>query len=256
MDAEQRTAIHERVQGNPYKSWYKIYAILFSEDEEPVSPYAEWVTGEDLRNFFTLLMSSLPRLLLQAAVKRHPEARVRQMAKDTEFPTTADTVQKVLLLCQKEFAQRTHLSHVFASGSSSPEGSLNSGSERSVATAPSTRAIPEQPYHRQTRNLSVNTHYARQVGRQEMKEESSSASSTDMSVDEQMPHTGRHGSSHHIAQRAREDYPITSTAPYTAAPYITMSAAPTDEYLLQAPNLNELFPPYGMGDMTDYEYSQ
>lgn len=256
MDAEQRIAIHERVQGNPFKSWYKIYTILFPEDNEPPSPYAEWVTGEDLRNCFTLLLNNLPRLLAQAAVMRHPEAAGKQLSRDDEFPTTADTIQKALKLCQKEFAQRTGLGHVFASGSSSPEGSLTSGSERGVAAAPSIRPNLEQPYARHMRNLSVNTQYARQTQEQDMEEESSSASSTDTSVDEQMAQLSRHGSHQHVAQRSSEGYPVSSTAPYTIAPYTAITTAPTDEDLLQAPNLDELFPPYGMGDISEYDYSQ
>lgn len=256
MNAEQRTAIHERVQGNPYKSWYKIYTILFPEEKEPLSPYAEWVTGEDLRNCFVLLSNNLPRLLVQAAVKRHPETRGTHLSRDDEFPTTADTIHKALLLCQKEFAQRTGLSHVFTSGSPSPEGNFTVGSERAVMPNSSTRASVEHPSHRQPRNLAVNTQYARQERQQETKEESSSASSTDMSVDEQMIQLSRHGSHQHDTHRAREGYPAASATPYTIAPYTAISAAPTDEDLLHAPNLNELFPHYGMGGSSEYDYSQ
>jgi len=256
MNAEQRTAIHERVQGNPYKSWYKIYTILFPADEEPLSPYAEWVTGEDLRKCFALLLSNLPRLLVQAAVKRHPEARGTHLSRDDEFPTTAGTIHKALLLCQKEFAQRTGLSHVFASGSSSPEDSPPGGSERAVVPTSSTRASEEHPSHRQPRNLSINTQHGRQERQQETKEESSSASSADISVDEQVLQLSRHGPHQHGTHRAREGYPGVSATTHTIAPYTAISAIPTDEDLLHAPNLNELFPHYGMGGNSEYDYSQ
>lgn len=255
MDAEQRIAIHERVQGNPFRSWYRIYAILFPEDEEPASPYAEWVTGEDLRNCFSLLMNSLPRLLAQAALTRHPEAKGTRLGRDDEFPTTADTVQKALMLCQKEFAQRADLSHVFASRSSSPEGSLSSGSERRVAVAPSAQGGPEQSHHRHARSFSVNTQGNRHMQDQGIHEGSSSTSSTGMSVDEQIAQLSRHGRYHHTTQQELGGGSSTSTAPHTLASYAAISAATTDGNSLRAPSLDELFPHCGMDDMSEYDYS-
>lgn len=255
MDAKQRTAIHERVQGDPYKSWYKIYMILFPEDEEPPTPYAEWITGEDLKSCFVLLMNNLPRLLVQAAVQRHPEARGTQLSREDEFLTTADTVHKALVLCRKEFGQRSGLSHVFASGSPSPEDTLTSGGERSITALSNTRVGVKHLHRRQPRNDSVNTQYARQNRRQQTKEEPSPASRSDTSVDEQMARPSRHGLHLDGTQRAREGYTVTSAAPYTSVPYAAISTAPTDEDLLLAPNLNELFPHYSMDDTSDYDYS-
>lgn len=261
MDAEQHQAIRERVQGKPVESWYKIYRILFPDEEEmPLSPYAEWVTGEDLRKCFQLLINSLPRLLYQAALSEQPQARGIPPTRTTKFPTTADWIQQALAHCQKEFGQATGLSHVFASGTTSPTGSAaGSSSERGTVSASRIRSNPEQPPHRHSQMPSSSTQRSHRMQEEEDDddEDSDSSSNTEMSVDPPASQVSRHGLPQRFAQPGRGGYPVTTTVPYTStAAYTAITAPPTDEDLLHARYIQEeLYPTYGMGSVPEDEWS-
>lgn len=199
MDAEQHQAVKERVQGKPVESWYKIYRILFPDEDEPATPYAEWVTGQDLRNCFKLLEHRLPAMLFQAAIARQPQARDVQQEKNTTFPTTADLIQRAIQQCQREFGQRTGLSHVFTNTPASPSGSDKS--ERGAVPASMIRPNPDV----------------------RAKDEDSD-SSEDMDIDE------RHSRLGGSYARGRGSYPV-----YTSAmPYTGITATVSEEDVLQA----------------------
>ena len=205
MDAEQHQAVKERVQGRPVESWYKIYRILFPDEDEPATPYAEWVTGQDLRNCFRLLEHRLPAMLFQAAIARQPQARDVQQERNTTFPTTSELIQRAIQQCQREFGQRTGLSHVFSNLPTSPS-SAGSESERGAVPASMIRPDPDL-----------------RPGSYAAKDEDSDSS--DMDIDE------RHSRLGGSYTRARSGYENTYTS---AAPYTGLTATVSEEDVLQA----------------------
>lgn len=118
MTMKQHEQVRGRVQGKPVQSWFKIYEILFpEEDEPPNSPFAEWVVGEDLRDIFELVEKRLPVILFQAAARRQPTLQGQRPTKSTPFPTTAELVLQAISQVKNEFAATDErLGSVFADG--------------------------------------------------------------------------------------------------------------------------------------------
>ena len=252
MNAEQLEMVRDAKQGRPFESWFYIYRVLFPEDREPASPYAEWVTGDDLRTFFQGVLKRLPVLLYQAAVKIQPQAAGARPSRTDLFPTSAEIVQQALLYCQKEFGESRGLSHVFASVVTSPTSSIagSIGSDRANTPASRIKPDPEQQAARQARHATQRT---MQVEEEE-DDESDSSSITEMSVDEQPRHS-RHSGGQQSMQHGRESY---HTAVTNTGYPSTTNSGPTSAYTtVQAPyNLeDELYRQFGTRDDPEDEWS-
>lgn len=229
MDEEKHQKVKERIQGKPIESWYTIYRILFPGDDFPPTPFAEWVTGSDLRSCFEMLVQRLPRLLFQAAVQSQPAAGNIPFTRNTKFPTSADVVQRALLFCQKEFASDNGLSHIFATEPPPFTSSVRNTPARTSQTGP-----PIQPRHSQ--NLSESEEYE--------------DSSSDMSYRE----TAARGRSAAAYQPhsvpASMVQPVYQNMAYTAAGYYPPTTAPMDEGMLGALDMqDEDYQDYGMDSM-------
>lgn len=113
---KQHEQVRERVQGKPVQSWFKIYEILFPDDDEPPnSPFAEWVVGEDLRDVFELIERRLPTIMFQAAARRQPALQSQRPTKSTPFPTTAELMLQAISQVKREFtATDERFTSVFA----------------------------------------------------------------------------------------------------------------------------------------------
>lgn len=240
MDAEQHVAVKERVQGSPVQSWYKIYQILFPDDDElPASPYAEWVTGDDLRKCFEMLMGRLPRLLFQAAISRQPQAGNVQQTRTTTFPTTAEVIQQALKHCQKEYGQATGLSHVFASA---PPSQASSGSDQGRSAASRGRASPDE---QRARASTGGSQQSRVVQAPDEDEDEDDSSDEEMDLDVQRPQTHRHGQPSANALRGRQGTTVPTTMSYGSVPYTPVTMPPTEDDLLHARYIqDELYPGY------------
>lgn len=251
MDEDQHQAVKERVQGKPVESWYKIYGILFPNDREPPSPYAEWVTGQDLRDCFELLQQSLPTMLFQAAMARQPQARNTRQESDTVFLTTAELIQRALLRCKREFGQRHGLGHVFASGAPSPTGST-AGSDSGAVPASMIRPNPDQQLQRHSQNIRADLQATRRMRQHEEEEESDDSSDEEMSVDEQMPQSHRHSRFYNVPHHRSSGYQIGGSLPYTPAfDGPSVSAEISEEDILQAQRIQDEYL-----RQHEYDYSQ
>lgn len=229
MDEEKHQKVKERIQGKPIESWYTIYRILFPGDDFPPTPFAEWVTGSDLRSCFEMLVQRLPRLLFQAAVQSQPAAGNIPFTPNTKFPTSADVVRRALLFCQKEFGADNGLSHVFAT-----EPPNITSSTRSTSTRMSQTTAPMQSRH--SRNISEGEEYE--------------DSSSDMSYHESAAQ-GRFAAAyqpHPIPVSMAQ--PAYQNMAYTAAGYYPSTTAPMEEGVLDALDMqDEDYQDYGMDSM-------
>lgn len=212
MDAEKHQKVKERLQGKPIESWYTVYHTLFPEDDLPPTPFAEWVTGNDLRACFEMIAQTLPRVLFQAAVAQEPAASNLQLTRNTKFPTTPHVIQQALQLCQREFGAAMGMKHIFAT-----EPPQLAGSSRGGSSAPSRASVSP----RQTRH-------------------SRSVSGVDEDDDPSSGITYHESASRARPAAAYQQYaPTAAGQPFTSGGYTPGATSPTDVDMMQALNIQE-----------------
>lgn len=106
MSKAQAEAIKERTKGNPTETWNRMYRILFPQDEIPDSPYAEYVTGEDLRDCLEYVSEHLPRLLRNIAQQEISSTQYGH------FLTNGRDIRRALAQLQNDFRRESELEHV------------------------------------------------------------------------------------------------------------------------------------------------
>lgn len=222
MDAEQVELVKARTQDNS-EAWYHLYSILFPDDGRPASPYAEWVTGENLRQCFRGLQKRLPVLLWQAAIQFQLLTRDEQPTNTKLFRTNAQIIHQALRRCQEEFAESTGLRHVFESGPASPTGSIagSTSSERGNLPATRIQSNPEIPSHRHERHTAFQP-------------EDTSSSDDEMSIDHTLQ---SHQTPHHPLAYAT---PAVSM-PYTSASFTATTFAPSYEDLVAMESIYQTY---------------
>lgn len=260
MTAQQHHAISKREHRRPVESWAKIYQILFPTDELPGSVHPEYVTGEDLRTCFEWLDEELPKLLYREFLKRDPNARGTKPTSSTRFLTTAEIVQEAIEQCKESFA-------------------LRMGPRMTPVFADEPLPTPRPRSHNNPQNSGVQSGQTRRIRGEESEDDSSSTSTTEMDVDEEVRRhdtirrhrieeessrgqTGRreHGAiSPSVAHRGRPGFTVPMTSmPITSGPstYTTMPVYSHEE-LMSGMYINEdIFSTNELGDMTQYDWSQ
>lgn len=248
MDTDQVEMVKARSQDNE-QAWYQIYSILFPDDDKPASPYAEWVTGENLRQCFRGLQKRLPVLLWNAAIQFQLLESDAQPTATKLFRTNAQIINQVIRRCQKEFAESTGLEHVFDSPTS-PTGSVSSASgqsERGTVPATRIRANPDVPGKRHGRHAAIPT-------RVPEGDEDSSSSDEDMEVDStQQVHSMRHGQGMpHRSRSIHGPAPTTSATPFTSNAGGATTFAPSYDEVVA---MESIYRTYQSHEDPDYDYS-
>lgn len=228
MDIDQVEMVKARSQDNE-QAWYQIYSILFPNEDKPSSPYAEWITGENLRQCFRGLRKRLPALLWQAAIQFQLLASDEQPNATKLFRTNAQIISQVIDRCQREFAKSTGLEHVFVLPTS-PTGSVSSasgGSELGVIPASRIRPNPDPPSQKQGRHSTI-------PARVPETEEDSSSEDESMDVDYSQQAQGtRHAQvMPHRNRASQAPGTTTSVMPYTSPGAATATFAPSYDDLV------------------------
>lgn len=114
------------------------------------------------------------------------------------------------------------------------------------------RPNPAQQLQGHSQNIRADVHMARRMRQHEEEEESDDSSDEEMSVDEQMAQSHRHGRLYNAPQHGSSGYQIGGSVPYAPAfDYPSANAAISEEDILQAQCIQDEYL-----RQHDYDYSK